>query len=173
MNSKLLVITILLVFAAAASAQPAPVRPRITGISHLAVYSSDLAAADHYYREIIGAVKLPDPEDPHGVRYAINSTQFIEVLPLPPGQGINRLDHIGYNTSDAEGMRKYLAAKAWKTPAKVDKGADGSRWFSVLDPEGNKVEFVEPPSPANGDQRAKSYRPSHHPLGNHGAQPSR
>ncbi|HEY1254334.1 MAG TPA: VOC family protein [Terracidiphilus sp.] len=145
MNSKLLVITILLVLAAAASAQPAPVQPRITGISHLAVYSSDLAAADHYYREIIGAVKLPDPEDPHGVRYAINSTQFIEVLPLPPGQGINRLDHIGYNTSDAEGMRKYLAAKAWKTPAKVDKGADGSRWFSVLDPEGNKVEFVEPP----------------------------
>jgi catechol 2,3-dioxygenase-like lactoylglutathione lyase family enzyme len=42
-------------------------------------------------------------------------------------------------------MRKYLAAKAWKTPAKVEKGSDGSRWFTVLDPEGNKVEFVQPP----------------------------
>jgi catechol 2,3-dioxygenase-like lactoylglutathione lyase family enzyme len=27
----------------------------------------------------------------------------------------------------------------------VEKGADGSHWFTVLDPEGNRVEFVEPP----------------------------
>ena len=133
-------------FTITAAAQTAPIRPKITGISHLAVYTSDPAATDHYYREIIGAAKLPDPENPKGVRYAINATQFIEVLPLPPGQGINRLDHTAYNTDDAEGMRKYLAAKAWKTPAKVEKGADGSRWFTVLDPEGNKVEFVQPPS---------------------------
>jgi catechol 2,3-dioxygenase-like lactoylglutathione lyase family enzyme len=133
-------------FTATAAAQTAPIRPKITGISHLAVYASDPAATDHYYREIIGADKLPDPENPKGVRYAINATQFIEVLPLPHGQGINRLDHSAYNTDDAEGMRKYLAAKGWKTPAKVEKGADGSRWFTVLDPEGNKVEFVQPPS---------------------------
>ncbi len=132
-------------FTITAAAQTAPPRPKITGISHLAVYTSDPAATDHYYREIIGAAKLPDPENPRGVRYAINATQFIEVLPLPPGEGINRLDHIAFNTSDAEGMCKYLAAKAWKTPPKVDKGSDGSRWFTVLDPEGNKVEFVQPP----------------------------
>ncbi len=132
-------------FAVAASAQTAPTRPKITGISHLAVYTSDPAAADHYYREVIGAAKQPDPENPQGVRYAFNDQQFIEVLPLPPGQGINRLGHTAFNTGDAEGMRKYLAAKAWKTPAKVEKGSDGSRWFTVLDPEGNKVEFVEPP----------------------------
>ena len=45
-------------------------RPRITGISHIAVYTSNPAATDHYYREIIGAVKMPDPENPKGVRYA-------------------------------------------------------------------------------------------------------
>ena len=85
-------------FTITAAAQTAPPRPKITGISHLAVYTSDPAATDHYYREIIGAAKLPDPENPRGVRYAINATQFIEVLPLPPGEGINRLDHIAYNT---------------------------------------------------------------------------
>jgi catechol 2,3-dioxygenase-like lactoylglutathione lyase family enzyme len=131
--------------AVAVSAQTAPTRPKITGISHLAVYASDPAVADHYYREVIGAAKLPDPEDPRGARYAFSATQFVEVLPLPPDAGINRLDHTAYNTDDAEAMRKYLAAKAWKTPAKVEKGADGSKWFNVLDPEGNKVEFVEPP----------------------------
>jgi catechol 2,3-dioxygenase-like lactoylglutathione lyase family enzyme len=149
MHSRLLAAAFLVAFTAAATAQmpdPPITRPKITGISHLAVYTSDPAATDHYYREIIGAAKLPDPENPKGVRYAFNPMQFVEVLPLPPGQGINRLDHSAYNTNDAEGMRKYLSAKAWKTPAKVEKGADGSRWFTVLDPEGNKVEFVQPPS---------------------------
>jgi catechol 2,3-dioxygenase-like lactoylglutathione lyase family enzyme len=135
-------------FAVTASAQmpDKPIaRPKITGISHIAVYASDMAATDHYYREIIGAAKLPDPEDPQGVKYAINDVQFVEVLPLPPGEGINRLAHTAYNTEDAEGLRRFLAAKAWKNPGKVEKGADGSQWFTVKDPEGNKVEFVEPP----------------------------
>jgi catechol 2,3-dioxygenase-like lactoylglutathione lyase family enzyme len=145
MYLKFLAIACAVTFTITAAAQTEPIRPKITGISHLAVYASDPAATDRYYREIIGAAKLPDPENPKGVRYAINATQFIEVLPLPSGQGINRLDHSAYNTDDAEGMRKYLAAKGWKTPAKVEKGADGSHWFTVLDPEGNKVEFVQPP----------------------------
>jgi catechol 2,3-dioxygenase-like lactoylglutathione lyase family enzyme len=145
MISRLFAAAFFIAFAATATAQTTPVRPRITGISHLAVYTSDAAATDRFYRETIGAAKLPDPENPKGVRYALSPTQFIEVLPLPPDAGINRLDHAAWNTDNAEGLRKYLAAKAWKTPAKVEKGADGSRWFTVLDPEGNKVEFVQPP----------------------------
>jgi catechol 2,3-dioxygenase-like lactoylglutathione lyase family enzyme len=134
-----------LVAVAAAQLPDRPLkRPKITGISHLAIYTSDAAAAERYYCEVIGAAKLADPENPHGVRYAFNATQFVEVLPLPPGAGINRLDHVAYNTTDAEGLRKYLAAKSWKTPDRVVKGADGSSWFTVLDPEGNKVQFVEP-----------------------------
>jgi len=120
-------------------------RPRITGISHIAVYSSDLVATEHYYVDIIGAVRVADPEDTGGARYLINATQFVEVLPLPAGQGINRVDHTAYITESAEGLRKYLLAKGWNTPAGLNKGADGSRWFTVLDPEGNKVQFVQPP----------------------------
>ncbi|MGD0801387.1 MAG: VOC family protein [Terracidiphilus sp.] len=146
MNSGSFAAILLVAFTAAVAAQTAPVaRPKITGISHLAVYTSDPAAADHYYREIIGAARQPDPETPKGVCYFFNATQFVEVLPLPVGAGIRRLDHTAYTTSSAEAMRKYLAAKAWKTPAKVESGSDGSHWFTVLDPEGNKVEFVEPP----------------------------
>jgi catechol 2,3-dioxygenase-like lactoylglutathione lyase family enzyme len=91
-------------------------------------------------------VKLPDPENPKGVRYALSATQFIEVLPLPPDAGINRLDHTAWNTDDAEALRHYLGNKSWKVPGKVEKGADGSLWFDVKDPEGNKVEFVQPPA---------------------------
>lgn len=142
--------TALLLSAAVVAAAQAPdksvSRPKITGVSHLAVYASDPAAADHFYREIIGAVKQADPENKAGVRYAINDVQFVEVLPLPADAGKSRMDHFGFNTDDAEGMRKYLASKSWKVPAGLEKGSDGSRWFMVSDPEGNKVEFVQPPA---------------------------
>ena len=120
-------------------------RPRIAGVSHIAVYTSNPAATDHFYSEVVGAVKQPDPENPKGVRYALSATQFIEVLPLPPDAGINRLDHTAWKTDDAEALRRYLGHKAWKVPGQVEKGADGSLWFDVKDPEGNKVEFVQPP----------------------------
>ena len=142
---------LLAVSAVAAAAQlpsPSITRPKITGISHLAVYTSDAAAADHFYREIVGAARLMDPENPQGVRYAFSDVQFVEVLPLPAGTGINRCDHVAFNTDDAEGLRKYLVSKSWKAPAKVTMGTDDSRWFSVSDPEGNEVQFVQPPRPA-------------------------
>ncbi len=148
MRSSSVVVALFLAVAATAVAETTPARPKITGVSHLAVYTSNPAATDHYYREVIGAAKVPDPENPQGVRYAFNATQFVEVLPLPPNSGINRLDHTAYNTENAEGLRKYLAAKGWKTPASVTKRSDGSRGFTVLDPEGNKVEFVQPPANA-------------------------
>ena len=144
MHSTYFAATLLAALTVAAAAQTAPVRPQILGISHLAVYTSNPAATEHYDHDIIGAAKEPDPENPQGVRYAVSATQFIEVLPLPPGSGINRLDHTAWNVSSAEAMRKYLAAKGWKTPAAVTKGSDASRWFEVQDPEGNKVQFVQP-----------------------------
>jgi catechol 2,3-dioxygenase-like lactoylglutathione lyase family enzyme len=144
MHLKFFAVAGMAVLGVATVALTAQERPKITGVSHLAVYTSDAAATDHYYRQVIGAAKQTDPENPKGVKYAFSATQFIEVLPLPPNAGINRMDHAAFNTVNAEGMRKYLAAKGWKTPGTVTKGSDGSRWFSVQDPEGNKIEFVQP-----------------------------
>jgi len=148
MNSKFLVAAGLVAASIGAALAGAQERPKITGISHLAVYTSDAAATDHYYRAILGAVKEADPENSAGVKYAFSATQYIEVLPLPPNAGVNRMDHAAFNTTDAEGMRAFLAAKGWKTPARVTKGKDGSRWAEVLDPEGNRIQFVQPPANA-------------------------
>jgi catechol 2,3-dioxygenase-like lactoylglutathione lyase family enzyme len=144
MGVKFFAVAGMAVLSVATVALTAQERPKITGVSHLAVYTSDAAATDHYYRQVIGAEKQTDPENPKGVKYAFSATQFVEVLPLPSNAGINRMDHAAFNTTDAEGMRKYLAAKGWKTPASVTKGSDGSRWFAVQDPEGNKIQFVQP-----------------------------
>ena len=126
-----------------AEAQSHP-RPKITGISHLAVYTSDPQATERYYTQVVGATRQPDPENPKGVRYALNAVQFVEVLPLPPNAGVNRMDHAGFQTDNAEGMRLYLKAKGWQTPANITHYDDGSKAFRVNDPEGNVIEFVEP-----------------------------
>jgi catechol 2,3-dioxygenase-like lactoylglutathione lyase family enzyme len=123
-----------------------PARPFITSVSHLAVYAADPAKNEAFYVHELGAVKLSDPENPAGVRYYFSPIQFVEVLPLPPGAGINRLDHAAFNVSDAEGMRRYLTSKGIVVPRKLSEGADGSRWFQVKDPEGSVIEFVQPPA---------------------------
>jgi catechol 2,3-dioxygenase-like lactoylglutathione lyase family enzyme len=73
----------------------------------------------------------------------------------PPGAArpggntsFNRLDHIAFTTPDANALRAYLASQHITVAAKPETGRDGSQWFAVTDPEGNKIEFVQPPANA-------------------------
>jgi catechol 2,3-dioxygenase-like lactoylglutathione lyase family enzyme len=125
----------------------APARPPIVSVSHLAVHAADPAKSEAFYVHGLGAVKGPDPETPKGARYYFSPTQFVEVLPLPPGAPkVDRLDHAAFNTADAEGLRLYLASKGVAVPGQVETGADGGRWFDVVDPEGVRIQFVQPPT---------------------------
>lgn len=121
----------------------APARPAVTAVSHIAVYSADVAKTEAFYVHDLGATRRPDAENPAGTRYYVSPTQYIEVLPLPASAGKTRLDHIAFATADAEAMRQYLYSQHVAVPAKVSVAADGSRWFTVTDPEGNRVEFSE------------------------------
>jgi len=139
-----LMIVILLSLAHGAICQE---RPKITSISHLAIYTTDPTKAQTFYEHDLGAMKAPDPENPAGVRYYFSAAQFIEVLPLPTGAtSVNRLDHAAFNTSDASTMRKYLQAHGIEAPSTVTIASDGSQYFAVKDPEGNKIQFVQLPS---------------------------
>ena len=122
-------------------------RPNVTGISHLAIFTTDPAKAESFYVHDLGAMKGPDPENPAGIRYSFSATQFIEVLPLPTGSAsVNRLDHAAFNTSDADAMRKYLQAHGVEVASAVTKASDGSQYFEVKDPEGNKIQLIQPPA---------------------------
>ena len=126
-----------------------PLRPPIVSISHLAVYVADGTKSEAFYAHDLGAVRMPDPENPAGVRYYFSPTQFVEVLPLPAGYGgINRMAHVALNTTDVVSMRAYLAANRIAVPDTIQQGADGSRWFDVKDPEGTPIQFVQPPAQA-------------------------
>jgi catechol 2,3-dioxygenase-like lactoylglutathione lyase family enzyme len=149
--------------AIATSKHPATPRPAITGVSHVAVFATDAAKTERFYAYDLGALKGADPESPQGARYYFAPTQFVEVLPLPAGPpSINRLDHVAFTTSDAEALRKYLASQHIAVPKKIEQGSDGSGWFSVSDPEGNRIEFVQPPpQPAHVPVNPLSHRIIH------------
>src|SRR3954471_18254591 len=77
-------------------------RPAITGISHMCVYASDANASEHFYAQILGAAKRPDPQDANGTRYYFSPTQFVEVLPLPAGATQSRMGCVAYDCPSRE-----------------------------------------------------------------------
>jgi catechol 2,3-dioxygenase-like lactoylglutathione lyase family enzyme len=120
------------------------VRPAITGISHMCIYASDLAASDHFYGHILGAAKGADPLDPAGARYYFSPVQFVEVLPLPADHTPSRMGCVAYNTADAAALRAYVHGHGVESATELQTASDGSRWFKAKDPEGNEIRFVQP-----------------------------
>jgi catechol 2,3-dioxygenase-like lactoylglutathione lyase family enzyme len=119
-------------------------RPPITGISHIALYAADPSSSERFYVHDLGAVRREDAGDPRGTRYYFSPAQYVEILPLPAGYAsINRLDHVAFATKNSEGLRVYLSAHGITAPSGVTRGEDGSIWFEVTDPEGNRIRFVE------------------------------
>ncbi|WP_158941676.1 VOC family protein [Granulicella sp. S190] len=142
-----LTLSALLLNGVTAQGRENPQRPSLASVSHLSVYSSDLKKTEQFYVHDLGATKGTDPQDSAGVRYYFSPVQFVEVLPLPADDQDqkNRFRGVGYNVANAEEMRRYLDTHSIVVPAAVTKGSDGSEFFAVNDPEGNRIEFVQPP----------------------------
>ena len=124
--------------AAASLAQNNPQRPPVTGISHVAFYSTNFAAAKEFYGGLLGL--WADPSHPNAYRVG---AEMVELEPLPEGHGHDLIAHVAFATPDAEGMRKYLASHSVAVPDKVNQGGGDTIWFALKDPEGNAIEFVQ------------------------------
>lgn len=121
-------------------------RPHILGISHMALFVSDLAKARTFYKDFLGYA------EPYGLKrddgtdriafIKINEDQYIELFAEPPKKD-GHMSHISFYTDSAEGMRAYLASQGIKVPEKVGKGKIGNSNFNITDPDGHTVEIVE------------------------------
>src|SRR5499425_555161 len=89
-------------------------RPRILGVSHMALYVSDLQKARAFYKDFLGyeepyTLKRDDGSD----RIAfikINEDQYLELFAESPKQD-GHLNHISFFTDSTEAMRDYLASR--------------------------------------------------------------
>jgi catechol 2,3-dioxygenase-like lactoylglutathione lyase family enzyme len=131
----------LLAMAIAHSAPPQK-RPRITGIDHVAFYTTDAETTKKLYTETLGLASTPPVEYGEVERFQVGS-QWVGYSAAPDPTSTSRLDHVAFTTDDVEALRKSLAAAGIKVPEKIDGQADGSSSFFIADPEGNDIEFVQ------------------------------
>jgi lactoylglutathione lyase len=121
-------------------------RPNILGVAHVAFFVSDLQKARTFYGGLLGFAEpftLPRPDGSIDIAFVkINDRQWIELFTGPSG-GEGQLNHIALYTEDAERMREYLASRKVSVPSSVGKGRTGNKEFTVKDPDGHSVEFVE------------------------------
>src|SRR6185437_7885692 len=138
-------------------------RPKITGIDHVVFYTTSPDANRHLYAVVLG-LATASPIEPGQTERFLAGSQWVGYSPAPDPKVTNRMDHVAFRTTDCEGMRKYLAAKGVDVPNSVTKLADGTISFMVLDPEGNRIEFAQPPSSITievGNQVPVSHRIIH------------
>jgi lactoylglutathione lyase len=125
---------------------PAPARPKILGVAHIAVFVSDIEKARVFYRDLLGldeAFTLPARGGSADVVFIrINDRQWIELINRP-NAGEGQLDHIALYSDSADRMRDYLAGRGLKVPASAAKDRTGNKSFVVVDPDGHDVEIIE------------------------------
>jgi catechol 2,3-dioxygenase-like lactoylglutathione lyase family enzyme len=139
-----------LALARACLAADTPPRPRITGVSHAAFFVSDMAKARAFYEGFLGfqspySIPRKNPGE-QLVWIKINDRQSVELFPgSEVAADADRLYHIAVEVDDADAMLAYLRAKgvAGLPPTGAPIGRIGNKNFTIKDPNGNGVEFVQ------------------------------
>ena len=152
------VLVVLLVLMTCASAQNSHDRPKITGIDHVSFYTTDQEKNQKLYLTVLGLQSSTGsamPIEPGQVQRFMVGKQWVGYSPAPDAKSKNRMDHVAFRTENCEALRKYLAANGIKVPDSVTKQKDGTLSLVVNDPEGNKIEFVQPAGHMSGEPSEK------------------
>ncbi len=130
-------------------AQDTVPRPKITGISHVAYFVSDLPKAIAFWHDFLGyeqSYTLPMPDN-SGVRISfikINDQQHIELFNEKSTIPHNFMSHLCFSVNDIEQMRSFLRAKGYDVkPGNGAKTKAGDYAFEIKDPDGMLIEFVQ------------------------------
>jgi len=123
-----------------------PPRPRITGVSHIALFVHDIEKSREFYKDFVGfgePFKLDNPNGSLSLTFIkVNDRQYVELFPEKEAN-TDRLNHISIETDNAEAMRLYLKAHGVKVPDTTPKGRIKNSNFNIKDPDGHTVEIVQ------------------------------
>ena len=131
-------------------------RPRLLGISHIAVRVHDLNAARHFYGDLFGyqeaftvlkdhtaVVKGGLPQNQiSAVFFKVNNRQYIVVMPETSPNEQRFVDY-AIETDNADAMRLYLKSLGYEVPDKVQKTPTYNIAFHIKDPEGTAIEIMQ------------------------------
>lgn len=139
---NLVLALLVLAFSGLASSQKAK-RPRITGVDHVAFYTTDADGVKRLYGDTLGFASADPIESGQTLRYTVG-TQWVGYSPAPDPKSTDRMDHVAFRTDNIAGLRRYLIQKGFK-PSQIGGFSDHSLSFTMNDPEGHHLEFVERP----------------------------
>ena len=116
-------------------------RPKITGIDHVAFYTTNPDGVKKLYAETLGLVSASPIESGETTRY-MSGKQWVGYSAAPDPKITDRMDHVAFTTDSIAGLRRYLVQKGLK-PGQIQGRSDHSLSFMISDPEGHHIEFVE------------------------------
>lgn len=99
-----------------------------------------------FFGEFLGYAEPFSLSNPDGslraAVFKIGDRQSVELIPTSVPVD-DRLDHFSLETDDAEAMRRYLKSRGVAVPDQTLQGKVTARYFSVNDPDGHRVEFMQ------------------------------
>ncbi len=131
--------------------RPAPTR----GLRHVALFCRDLAAAEHFYVELMGMTVewRPDPDNVYLTSGNDNLALHRGGNEFIPGEH-QQLDHIGFFIATPEEVDEWYAfldANGVEFKSAPRTHRDGARSFYCKDPEGVSVQIIYHPPIAKAD----------------------
>lgn len=129
-------------------AQSADKRPKITGIDHAVFYTTAPKANSNFYMDVLGLASSTPPLHPELIQAFSIGSQWVGYSAAPDPKSTNRMDHVAFATDNCVALRTYLAEKGIRNSGKIASSRFGFRSFSLADPEGHRIEFVERTKPA-------------------------
>jgi catechol 2,3-dioxygenase-like lactoylglutathione lyase family enzyme len=124
-----------------AHGQTATQRPHITGIDHVSFYTTAPEGVKKLYADVLGLASAT-PVEPGGTTRYLIGAQWVGYSPAPDPKATDRLDHVAFATDNIVQLRKYLTEQGITVP-QIQGRSDHSLSFTVKDPEGHPIEFVE------------------------------
>ncbi len=140
MKKPAVVLTVVLLQMCAFAQTPTP-RPRILGIDHVSFYTTAPDGVKKLYGDLLGLASAAPVELGGTLRYMVGK-QWVGYIPAPDPKSTDRMDHVAFLTDNIAGLYGYLKEKGFK-PSGFHDRTDHTRSFTMNDPEGHRIEFVQ------------------------------
>ncbi len=120
-------------------------RPAIWGIAKITFSVSDFETARSYYGKFLGFQECFSYQSDKGtvVSFKVNDRQFLEFIQNKSAGEKPRMLSVSFETDNADQMRMYLGSNGIVVPPSVTTDGAGNDVFTVSDPTGNMIEFIE------------------------------
>lgn len=119
-------------------------RPTITGIAFVTLKVANMGDAEAFYH---GYLRLPQVHSCFGFAQNclfINSKQQIDLVDAGGPATGRQIDSVGFFTSDARALHRYLSARGWK-PGQLGSNSSTGAAFEIKDPENHTITFLQSP----------------------------